>query len=202
MSDTDTSASERAARADAGDRAASQPPGLAELFLSFAKVSLFGFGGVLPWARRMIVEERRWMTAQEFNEAFALSHFLPGPNIVNFSVVFGARFGGPLGGLVALIGLMGPPVVIVTLLAVLYARFGELQLLQRALAGIAAAAAGLVIAATAKMAEPLVRGPLGPAPFVAAAAFIAIGVMRWPLVYVLAALAPASIALAFWRLRR
>ena len=67
-------------------------PGLLELFVAFAKMSLAGFGGVLVWARRGIVDQHRWMTAEEFNETFALCHFLPGPNIVNLSVVFGSRF--------------------------------------------------------------------------------------------------------------
>src|ERR1051325_265855 len=98
----------------------SAPPSLFALFLAFAKMSLAGFGGVLGWARRGIVEQRRWMTAEEFNETFALCHFLPGPNIVNLSVVFGSRFGGIAGGLAAFAGLVGPPMVIVMMLAVLY----------------------------------------------------------------------------------
>ena len=118
-------------------------PSLAELFQAFAIVSVSGFGGTLPWARRKIVEHKRWMTAEEFNEAFALSQFLPGPNVVNFSVVFGSRFGGAPGAAVALAGLMGPPLVIVTALAILYARYGELEMLGRILSGITAAAAGL-----------------------------------------------------------
>jgi chromate transporter len=178
----------------------SAPPSPFELLLAFGKVSLSGFGGVLPWARRMIVEDRRWMTAEEFNEAFALSQFLPGPNIVNFSVVFGSRIAGPLGALLALIGLLGPPVIIVTLMAMLYARYGDLTVLQNALAGIAAAAAGLVIAVVAKMAAPLFK-EFSPAPFFAVAAFVAIGLLRLPLLYVLAALSPPAIGIAFWRLR-
>src|ERR1035437_9959373 len=73
----------------------STPPGLIPLFVAFAKMSLAGFGGVLVWARRGIVDQHRWMTADEFNETYALCHFLPGPNIVNLSVVFGSRFRGP-----------------------------------------------------------------------------------------------------------
>src|SRR5207247_8695306 len=74
-------------------------PGLLELFVAFAKMSLAGFGGVLVWARRGIVEKHRWMTADEFNETFALCHFLPGPNVVNLSVVFVSRFGVVVGGI-------------------------------------------------------------------------------------------------------
>ena len=76
---------------------ASAPPGLVALFLAFARMSLAGFGGVLVFARRAIVEQHRWMTADEFNETFALCHFLPGPNIVNLSMVFGSRLRGIAG---------------------------------------------------------------------------------------------------------
>src|ERR1700724_901803 len=96
---------------------AAAAPSLLELFMAFAKMSLAGFGGVLVWARRGIVEQHRWMTAEEFNETFALCHFLPGPNVVNLSVVFGSRFRGLAGAIAAFAGLVGPPVVIVTVLA-------------------------------------------------------------------------------------
>ena len=130
-------------------------PSLIELFSAFAAVSLSGFGGALPWARRMIVERKRWMTAEEFNETFALSQFLPGPNVINFSVVFGARFGGATGAAVALAGLLGPPLVIVLVLAVLYARLGDIDTLSRILSGVTAAAVGLLVAVVAKMAAPM-----------------------------------------------
>jgi chromate transporter len=173
-------------------------PSLAALFVAFLTVSLSGFGGVLPWARRMIVEQRRWMTADEFNDAYALCNFLPGPNIVNFSVVFGSRFRGPAGALVALTGLLGPPVAIVLVLGTLYARFGDVAFVRAVLAGIAPAAAGLMIATALKMAEPMLRRGAGPAPVIVVAAIIAIGVMRWPMLWVLLVLVPLSIALAWW----
>lgn len=174
-------------------------PSLGELFKAFVIVSISGFGGALPWARRMIVEQRRWMTAEEFNEAFALSQFLPGPNLVNFSVVFGLRFGGPAGAAVALIGLMGPPVVIVTILAILYAQFGELEMLGRILKGITAAAAGLLIAVVAKMAMPLFLKRWNSAPVIAILAFAGVALMQWPLPWVFVVLAPISIALAWFK---
>src|SRR6201996_2083282 len=101
------------------------PPSLIALFFAFAKMSLAGVGGVLVFARRGIVEQHRWMTAEEFNETFALCHFLPGPNIANLSVVFGARFRGILGGIAAFTGLLAPPTLIMVLLAVLYQHFGQ-----------------------------------------------------------------------------
>jgi chromate transporter len=175
-----------------------RPRGVLEIFLGFSAASISGFGGVLPYARRMIVEERRWMTAEEFNEAFSLSQFVPGPNMLNFAVLFGARYGGPLGALAAAAGLVVPPVVIVMALGALYARYGSLPAIQGILEGLAASAAGLIIAAAAKMTEPLLRRAAGPAPYVAAAVFVAIGLLRWPMLWVLIAAAPLSVLLAWW----
>jgi chromate transporter len=172
-------------------------PSLSELFGAFVVVSISGFGGALPWARRMIVEQKHWMTAEEFNEAFALSQFLPGPNVVNFSVVFGSRFGGAPGAAVALAGLMGPPLIIVTILAALYARYGDLEVLGRILSGITAAATGLLISVVAKMAAPLFRKRWDWAPLIAIAAFIGVAIMQWPLPWVFIVLAPISIAFAW-----
>src|SRR5262249_18205600 len=178
-----------------------KPPALIDLFAAFATIALCGFGGVLYWSRRMLVEVRGWMSPDEFNEAYALCQFLPGPNIVNLSVVFGSRIRGIAGALTALLGLIGPPVMIVVLLALLYAHFGELEMVRRALLGIAAAAAGLVLATAAKMGEPLARSGSIAALAVAIATFIAIGVLRGPLLWVLALMLPASIALSWWARR-
>src|SRR5262245_3888320 len=174
-------------------------PTLLELFVAFALIALCGFGGVLAWSRRMLVEERKWMTAEEFDDAYALCQFLPGPNVVNLSVVFGRRIRGTVGAAVALIGLLGPPFVIVTLIGLVYARFGEVAALQRMLIGVAAAAAGLVLGTCAKMARPLLRDRLGIAPLIALATFASVGVMRWPLAGALAVLVPLSIALTWMR---
>jgi chromate transporter len=174
-------------------------PSLFELFRAFAAVSLSGFGGALPWARRMIVERKRWMNAEEFNEDFALSQFLPGPNVINFSVVFGARFGGALGAAVALAGLLGPPLVIVMVLAILYAQFGDLEALSRILSGVTAAAVGLLIAVVAKMAAPLFLKRWNSGPAVAIAAFVGVAIMQWPLPLVFAVLAPISVGFAWVR---
>jgi chromate transporter len=171
-----------------------------ELFTGFAKVALMAFGGVLPWARRMIVEQRRWMTADEFNELFALSQFLPGPNILNFSVMFGGRCAGRKGALAALAGVIGPPVIVVIALGAIYAQFSTVDAVRRILAGLAAAAAGLIIAVSLKMAEPVFKLRTGPAPLVALAVFAAVGLFRLPLVWVLLIATPMSLLLAWsWR---
>ena len=178
------------------------PPGLIALFMAFARISLAGFGGVLVFARRAIVEQHRWMTADEFNETFALCHFLPGPNIVNLSVVFGSRFRGIAGALAAFAGLVGPPVVVVTVLAALYARFGEVEALRRILSGVSCAAVGLLISVVFRMMTPLVRKRDLVGLVLLAAVFIAIGVLRLPLPAVLLAAIPLSIAITLAMRRR
>ena len=176
-------------------------PNLLELFTAFALISLYAFGGVLAWSRRMLVDERKWMTAEEFNDAYALCQFLPGPNVVNLSVVFGRRIAGVRGAIVALVGLLGPPFVIVTLISTFYARYGEIAALQRMLLCVALAASGLVFGTAAKMARPLFAGRQWIAPLVALTTFLSIGVMRWPIYFALAILVPASIAIAWGRRR-
>ena len=180
------------------DRTDNQPT-LLELLSAFSRVSVAAFGGALPWSRRMIVEQKRWMTSEEFNEAFALSQFLPGPNTINFSVVFGSRFAGGMGAAVAVLGLVGPPLVIVMILAVLYERYGDIETLGHILAGVAAAAAGLLCASVAKMAAPMFMKRWNSAPVIAILAFVGVAIMHWPLPYVFLGLAPISIVFAWFR---
>lgn len=167
------------------------------LFVAFAKISLAGFGGVLVWARRAIVDQHRWMTADEFNETYALCHFLPGPNIVNLSVVFGSRFRGIAGSIAAFAGLVGPPVVIATILAALYAHFGEIEALRRILAGVSCAAVGLLISAVFRMMMPLIKRRDLVGLVMLVLVFIAIGLLRLPLPAVLLLAIPLSIAITF-----
>jgi chromate transporter len=174
-----------------------KPPTLIALFAAFAKMSLAGFGGVLVWARRGIVDQHRWMTADEFNETFALCHFLPGPNVVNLTFVFGSRFRGLPGAIAAFSGLVGPPVVIVTILAALYQRYGEIEALRRILAGVACAAIGLMLSAVFRMMTPLFKRRDVVGLVVMTAVFVAIGVLRLPLPSVLLVAIPVSIAISF-----
>jgi chromate transporter len=175
----------------------SLPPSLFALFAAFARMSLAGFGGVLVFARRAIVDQHRWMTAEEFNETFALCHFLPGPNIVNLSMVFGARLRGLAGGVAAFAGLLVPPTLIMTVLAMLYAHFGELELLRRGLAGVSCAAVGLLIAVVFRMMTPLLKRRDAIGMVLMLLVFVAIGVARLPLQAVLLVAIPASIAITF-----
>ena len=122
-----------------------------------------GFGGALPWTRRMFVEQKKWLTAEEFNDAYALCQLLPGPNIVNFAAVFGSRMRGAAGALAAWSGFLLVPFTVMVAAAIFYRHYGDMQAVRGVLAGIAPAAAGLLIATAAKMAVPVFRRR-GPAP--------------------------------------
>lgn len=174
------------------------PPSLAALFWAFSGIAIMGFGGVLPWARRMMVEQRGWMTGDEFAELLSLCQFLPGGNIINLAIVVGQRTQGLAGSIVAVAGLMLWPVGIVLLLGSAYLRYGHLPEVHAALAGVAAAAAGLIMSMAAKMARPLFRRGGAVALIFAAAAFLGVAVFRFSLPAVVLVLAPLSIAAA-WR---
>jgi chromate transporter len=182
----------------AASSSARKVPEISELFFGFLAISLSGFGGVLPWARRTIVEQRRWLTEREFVEVFALCQFLPGPNIVNLSIIIGSRFRGIPGALASFAGLVVAPLMIMMSLGALYARFGDLEVLRGPLAGLAAAAAGLIVAVSVKMAMPLVHDRKAMPLLVAAIGFVAVGLFRLPLYWVVLVLAPLSIAWSWW----
>ena len=168
------------------------------MFLAFLGVGLSGFGGVLPFARRMLVERKAWMTEADFTETLALCQSLPGPNIVNLSVVVGSRYAGVTGALACLLGLTLAPVAIVIGLAMLEDRFGAVGRAPDMLLGLGAAAAGLVAATVAKIARPVVAvRPLTSAPVIVLV-FVGVGLLRFPLPAMLAIGAPLSLALV-WR---
>ena len=173
-------------------------PTVLELFIAFSIISLSGFGGVLYWSRRMLVERRKWMTPAEFNDAYAMAQILPGPTIVNLSVVFGRSIRGLPGAAVALVGLIGPGMVIVTFFGILYSIYGQIDALQRMFTAVAAAAAGLVISMTGKMAAPLFEEKNWLVYTVAIGTFVSVGVLRWPIWWCLLVLIPLSIAIAWW----
>jgi chromate transporter len=165
-----------------------------ELFLGFNKIALSGFGGVMSWARRTVVEERGWLSSEEFTSLFGLCQFMPGPNTLNLAVCVGARFQGATGALVSLCGLLSLPFLIVISFGALYGEFGELPMVQSMLRGIAAVAAGLMLAMGLRMAADLVKRPL----LLVFSAIILAGViwLRWPLPALMLGLAPLSMWLS------
>ena len=179
-----------------GERVAREP-GLNALFLGLLEIALSGFGGVLPWARRVMVEKRRWLTADEFTDLLSLCQFLPGPNIVNLSVAVGARFHGWRGALASFAGLMLAPVAIILCLGALYSTYGHIEQVQAVIRGISATASGLLVATGIKMvAAPRVRSWML---IFGGMAFLEVALLRIPLLPVLLVLAPASILAARWR---
>lgn len=167
-----------------------ETPGVFDLFRGFLILGLTGFGGVLPLARRMIVDERKWLTPVEFTEMLGLCQFLPGGNIINISAALGARFHGVRGAAAALIGLVAAPTAIVIALVTIYARYQSDLHVVHMFAGLAAAAAGLLVAMAFQMARPLWGRPL-PIVF-AVTCFGAIVVFHLPLIPTLFVLAPLS----------
>ena len=138
-----------------------RPQSLRELFLVFNRLSLQGFGGVLPIAQRELVERERWLSKADFVDLLSTSQVLPGPNVVNLSLMFGDRHFGWRGALAALAGMLLVPLVIVIALAALYAQFVHLAPVAGALRGMGAVAAGLVISTGFKVLPALASNPLG-----------------------------------------
>ena len=167
-----------------------------QLFIAFSQLALSGFGGVLPWAHRTLVEKRGWLTQREFVETLALGQLLPGPNIGNVSVIVGYRFAGYAGAVAAFAGLVTGPFVLMIAVGMLYQHYGALPLVQQALSGMSSVAAGLVLATGFKMTASLKRH-WRPWLFVALA-LAGVGALRWPLLAVVGGLAPFGIAAA-WR---
>ncbi|HYL90506.1 MAG TPA: chromate transporter [Burkholderiales bacterium] len=170
------------------------PRSATEIFLTFARIGASGFGGVNFWIRRIIIQEKGWVTDEEYLEGLALGQILPGPNAYNLSVMLGYRFGGLRGAFAAITGLLGPPLAFMIALGLLYQRYADVPILERALTGMSAVAAGLLLANAVGIATALPKRFLPW--FFLALAFVGTGILRWPLLYVMAGLAPFAMASA------
>jgi chromate transporter len=170
---------------------AADAPSVGELFRGFLMLGLMGFGGVLPLSRHMIVEERRWLTGKEFTELLGLCQFLPGGNVINVATAIGLHFRGIPGAVAALVGLIAAPTAIVVVLGTVYARYQSDPHVVHMFAGLAAAAAGLLVSMAVKIALPLRRKPI--AIGFAVVCFVAIAVFHFPLLPTMLVLAPLSI---------
>jgi chromate transporter len=181
-----------------------RPDNKTELMLTFAAIALQGFGGVLTIIQREMVDKRRWLTPKEFTEDWAISQILPGGNVVNLCIILGNRYFGWRGALAALAGILLPPLVIVLLLATLYNQYVHLPQVAGAVRGMGAAAAGLIGAVSLKMIPGLKKNDMGANVCIAliALTFIAVGLLRWPLVYVVIGLGVPAFAYAAWIIRQ
>ncbi len=174
-----------------------------DLFVSFNQLALQGFGGVLAVAQRELVERKRWISNEEFVEEWSVAQVMPGPNIVNFALMIGGRHFGLGGAVAAVTGLLAAPLVLVLLLALVYAQYINNPHVVGALRGMGAVAAGLIISAALKLSSSIKSNPLGPPACVAlgVTCFIGIALLRWPLVYVLPGLGVTSCMLAYRQLK-
>ncbi len=176
------------------------PANAAELFTVFNRLALQGFGGVLAVAQRELVERQGWMSRQAFLSTLATSQVLPGPNIVNLALIVGDRHFGWRGALAALAGLFVVPGILVIALALLYQRFEQWPAVAGALRGMGAVAAGLILATAFKLASGLHGNAIGKPACMAVilATFALVGLLRWPLPWVV--LGVGGLALAYaWR---
>ncbi len=179
-----------------------QPTSLTDLFLSFTWLALQGFGGVLAVVQRELVERKRWLTRDEFIDDWAVAQIMPGPNVVNLSLMVGSRYFGLKGALAALAGMLCVPLVVVLLLALLYAHYAAHPGVAGALRGMGAVSAGLIAATGLKLAGALTGNVLGlrVCAVLGVLCFVAIAVLRWPLVYVLLGLGGVAGVMAYRRL--
>ena len=180
-----------------------QPQSLTDLFVSFTLLALQGFGGVLAVVQRELVEKKRWMTRDEFIEDWAVAQIMPGPNVVNLSLMIGGRYFGLKGAMAALAGMLTAPLVIVLLLGVVYAQFADHPGVAGALRGMGAVAAGLIAATGLKLSTALLKNVLGLRLCISlgVVCFMAIALLRWPLVYVLLGLGGTACTLAWRKLK-
>ncbi len=181
-----------------------RPQSLMALFIALNSVALQGFGGVLTIIQRELVDKRRWLTQQQFVEDWAVSQILPGGNVINLCIILGNRFFGWRGALVALAGILTVPMMIVLVLASLYAHFADVPAVAGAVRGMGAAAAGLIGAAAIKMLTGLKNNLLGVHVSIAliALTFIAVGLLRLPLIYTVLGLGIPAFAYACVLVRR
>jgi chromate transporter len=180
--------------------AAGRPqPTVAQLFLGFLWLGMIGFGGVLPLARRMLVEKNKWLSGAEFTELLGLCQFLPGGNVINLSVAVGLHFRGIAGAVASIVGLVAMPTVVVVCLGMIYDRFQNDPHVQHMFLGLAAAAAGLLISMAVKVAWPLRKTLAGAV--IAALCFAAIALLRLPLLPTMLVLTAISTLIAARKLR-
>ncbi len=180
------------------------PRSKTDLFMSFTLLALQGFGGVLAVVQRELVEKKRWMTREQFVEDWAVAQVMPGPNVVNLSLMIGGRYFGLPGALAGVAGMLAAPLVVVLLLAVAFGGVSQEPWAQGALRGMGAVSAGLIAAVGLKLITALRHNPMGKPVCIAlaVATFAGVGVLRWPLFVVLLGTGLMACAWAYLQLAR
>jgi chromate transporter len=180
-----------------------RPASSRELFVTFTLLALQGFGGVLAVAQRVLVDQKRWLTREQFVEVLALGQVLPGPNVCNVALIVGDRFLGWRGAFAALAGMIALPLVIVLALTALYAQYAHLPAVAGALRGMGAVAAGMFVGTALRLVGGLRHNPMGLAvcTLLGVAAFVAVALLRWPLAWVLLVAGGVAWVHAYRRLR-
>lgn len=180
------------------------PRSKTDLFVSFTLLALQGFGGVLAVVQRELVEKKRWMTHEQFVEDWAVAQIMPGPNVVNLSLMIGGRYFGLPGALAGVAGMLAAPLAVVLLLAVAFGGVSQEPWAQGALRGMGAVSAGLIAAVGLKLITALRHNPLGKPVCIAlaVATFAGVGVLRWPLFVVLLGTGLMACAWAYFQLAR
>ncbi|MGF6093633.1 chromate transporter [Pseudomonas sp. 18175] len=173
----------------------SPPPSLWQLFYNFAWVGLCGFGGVLPWARQMMVDRRRWVTEAAFNELLTTGQFFPGPNIANVGIIYGRRLHGLPGAALAVFGLYLFPSLITVLAGFAYAKWWSHTVVQQVFGAVMPIATGLMLGTTLRLLKAMPRTVANYSAFVLTFVLMAVWVL--PLWIVLLVCIPCSLALSY-----
>ena len=180
------------------------PRSKTDLFVSFSLLALQGFGGVLAVVQRVLVEEKRWLTREQFIEDWAVAQIMPGPNVVNLSLMIGGRHFGLAGALVGVAGMLTAPLVVVLLLAMAFGGVSDSAWAQGALRGMGAVSAGLIAAVGLKLISALKTNPMGMPVCIGLAlvSFAGVGLLRLPLAWVLLASGSVGCVWAYVQLAR
>ncbi|RBA24424.1 chromate transporter [Herminiimonas fonticola] len=198
------SSSQNGPNPDEPDFYKARPQSLKDLFLSFSLLALQGFGGVMAIVQQELVEKKKWLTREEFIEDWAVAQIMPGPNVVNLSIIIGGRYFGWRGALAALAGMLCLPLLLVLAISILYAPYAHHPQVTNALRAMGAVAAGLILATGFRLIAAMKNNPLGPRTcfVLGALCFIAVALLRIPLIYPLFGLGVIACVLAYRKIAR
>ena len=157
-----------------------------ELFIVFFKLGAFTIGGgiaMLPLLQNTLIEEKKWFTREEFVDIVAVCQSLPGVVAVNMATYVGYKKKGLIGSIVSTFGVIIPSFVLILIIARFISSVGDSRIAMGAMAGLRAAALGMVVVAMIQLAPAAVKSRW--AAGAAALAFVLIGVFNINTAYVI-----------------